>query len=260
MPQELTIERIPALPLAEFEQRYVRTSTPVILTGMMADWPARRLWSFDYFADKFGSCRVTAGKTRGGVVEMSDADGIPQVEIEFGQYVQMVREGRANCYVLSPVSEEIPALLDDVVPPSAYVNARFHATRLWVSADQTCSPLHRDWPENLYGQVFGRKRFLLVPRDQTARVYSRPFYSGVPNFSRLDAEQPDYERFPKFRDVPRAVIEVNAGEFLYIPRMWWHQVRSLEASASINFWFGNGLVALVALGSQAYAKFRGLRK
>jgi Cupin-like domain len=260
MPEALTIARIPALPADEFERRYVRTSTPVILTGMMADWPARRLWSFDYFAEKFGRCVVTAGKTRGGVLELSDETGIPQIEIEFGRYVQMVREGRADCYVLSPVHEQIPALLDDVVPPAPYLNARWHSTRLWVSADETCSPLHRDWPENLYGQVFGRKRFLLIPRRETARVYTRPFYSGVPNFSRVDAEHPDYDRFPRFRDVPQTVIEVNAGEFLYIPRMWWHQVRSLEPSASINFWFGNGAVALAAMASQMYAKLRGLRK
>ena len=260
MPEPLTIERIPALPAAEFERRYVRTSTPVILTGMMTNWPARHLWSFDYFAEKFGSARVTAGKMRGGVLEVSDKVGIPQVEIEFGRFVQMVREGNADCYILSPVAEQVPAMLDDVIPPEAFLKARWHATRLWVSATETCSPLHRDWPENLYGQVFGRKRFLLVPRTETPRVYSRPFHSGAPNFSRLDAENPDYERFPKFRGVPRTVVEVNAGEFLYIPRMWWHQVRSLEASASINFWFGNGAVALVAMASQAYAKLRGLRK
>jgi ribosomal protein L16 Arg81 hydroxylase len=55
------------------------------------------------------------------------------------------------------------------------------------------------------------------------------------------------------------VFEVNAGEVLYIPRMWWHQVTSLEVSASINFWFANGPVALVARLSQIYARLRGLR-
>jgi hypothetical protein len=255
-----TIERIAAPAPEEFMRRYVRTSTPVILTGAMTDWPARRLWSLDYFAQRFGSRQVTAGVTRDGVLEMDDEKGVHQVEIEFGQYLESLRRnGHADYYVLSPVDERLPELLDDVVAPEPASRAAWHTVRLWLSANDTCSPLHRDWPENLYAQVFGRKRFLMVHRNETRRVYRRPFYSGVPNFSRINAENVDYERFPLFRDVPRIEFEVNAGELLYIPRMWWHQVRSLEVSASINFWFANGGVALVAKLSQIYAKLRGLR-
>jgi lysine-specific demethylase 8 len=259
MSTQPVIERITAPSPAEFQQRYVRTSTPVIITGMMSDWPAWRHWSLDYFARRFGDRLVTAGRTKGGVLEMSDKDGIPQVEIAFGRYVEMLRDGRPDCYLLSPVHERLPELLDDLVWPEPCRQARWRTTRLWVSGADTCSPLHRDWPENLNAQVFGRKRYLMVHRRETRRVYSRPFYSGVPNFSRLDAEHPDYEQFPKFRDVPRVSFELNAGEILYIPRLWWHQVRSLETSASISFWFANGLVAAAAMFSQLYAKARGLR-
>ena len=254
-----TIERIPLPSAEEFERRYVRTSTPVVLTGAMESWPARRLWSLDYFESRFGDRAVSAGLTRDGTLQMSDEEGIPQIEIPFGEYVEKLRAGNPDCYLLSPVSERLPELLDDIVWPEPCQRARWRTARLWVSGDDTTSPLHRDWPENLYAQVFGRKHFLMVHRRETKRVYSRPFHSGVPNFSRMDAENPDYERFPKFRDVPRLAFEVNAGEFLYIPRLWWHQVRSLETSASINLWFANGGVAVVAAMSQLYAKLRGLR-
>jgi lysine-specific demethylase 8 len=255
-----TIERIPWSSTDDFERRYVRTSTPVILTGMTGEWPAQRLWSLDYFAERFGSRLVTAGITRDGILQVSDDQGVHQVEIEFGRYLASLRGGRSDYYVLSPVDERLPELLDDVIEPEPCRRARWHTVRLWLSGLDTCSPLHRDWPENLYAQVFGRKHFLMIHRNETRRVYRRPFWSGAPNFSRLNAENTDYERFPLFRDVPRMEFEVNAGELLYIPRMWWHQVRSLEVSASINFWFGNGHVAAVGRLSQLYAKLRGLRK
>jgi len=255
----LTIDRIPWPAADEFEQRYVRSSTPVIITGAIKDWPASRVWSLDYFAERFGSRMVTAGTTREGVLEVSDDVGVHQVEVEFGRYLESLRGGKTEHYVLSPVDERLPELLDDVVAPEPCRKASWHTVRLWLSGVDTCSPLHRDWPENLYAQVFGRKRFLMVHREQTRRVYRRPFYSGAPNFSRMNAENADYERFPLFRGVPRIEFEVAAGELLYIPRMWWHQVRSLEVSASINFWFANGAVALVARLSQIYAKLRGLR-
>jgi hypothetical protein len=255
-----TIARIAPPTPEEFEARWVRTSTPVIIQGLMDTWPARRLWSLDYFDQRFGKRLVTAGTTRDGMLEMSDEKGVHQVEIEFGQYVEQLRRGRVDCYVLSPVDERLPELLDDVVAPEAARRARWHAVRLWFGAGGTCSPLHRDWPENLFGQVLGHKRVIMVHRKETPRVYRRPFWSGVPNFSRLDAEHPDYDRFPRFRDVSRLEFEVGPGDVLYIPRMWWHQVRSLDTSASINFWFANGAVAAVARASQLYAKLRGLRK
>jgi hypothetical protein len=255
----LTIDRIPWPPGDEFQQRYVRSSTPVIITDALKDWPATRMWSIDYFAERFGNRTVTAGTTREGVLQMSDEEGVHQVEIDFGRYLESLRGGKSDYYVLSPIDERLPELLEDVIAPEPCRQANWHTTRLWFSGIDTCSPLHRDWPENLYAQVFGRKRFLMVHRNQTRRVYRRPFYSGVPNFSRINTDDVDYERFPLFRDVPRIEFEVAAGELLYIPRMWWHQVRSLEVSASINFWFANGAVALVAKGSQIYAKLRGLR-
>ncbi len=253
------IERIPPPSAGDFQRRYVARSRPVIITGMMEDWPARQRWSLDYFASRFGDRVVSAGRTRDGTLLLSDREGIPQIEIEFGRYVEMLRAGRPDCYLLSPVDERLPELLDDIRWPEPCRRALWRTARLWVSGDDTCSPLHRDWPENLYAQVFGRKRFILIHRGETRRVYSRPFFSGVPNFSRLDAEHPDYERFPRFEGVPRLTCEVDAGEFLYIPRLWWHQVRSLEVSASINLWFASGAVAAVAKASQLYARVRGLR-
>lgn len=254
-----TIERIPWPSAGEFERRYIRTSTPVILTGMTTDWPAQRLWSLDYFAQRFGSRLVSAGVTRNGVLQVSDDQGVHQVEIEFGRYLESLRAGRSDYYVLSPVDERLPELLDDVIEPDPCRTASWHTVRLWLSGCDTCSPLHRDWPENLYAQVFGRKHFLMIHRKETRRVYRRPITSGAPNFSQLNTDDVDFARFPLFRDVPRMEFDVNAGELLYIPRMWWHQVKSLEVSASINFWFGNGTVALVARLSQLYAKLRGLR-
>jgi hypothetical protein len=53
-------------------------------------------------------------------------------------------------------------------------------------------------------------------------------------------------------------FEVAAGEVLYLPRYWWHQVRSLERSASVNLWWAEGLNAAVALAGQAFMRLRKL--
>jgi hypothetical protein len=172
----------------------------------------------------------------------------------------MLRAGRPELYLLSPVEERLPALLDDVIPPAIQREASWHSTRLWIGPIGACSPLHRDFADNLFVQVLGSKRLILIDPRHTRDVYPRRPWSGVPNFSRVDAERPDDPEFPRFARVPRLTCVVEPGEMLYIPRLWWHHVRSLETTASINLWFANGLPAVMAKLLQRYARARGLRK
>ena len=50
-----------------FEREYRRPGRPVILTGLMDDWPARR-WTLASLRSRYGERRVTAVRTEGGRV------------------------------------------------------------------------------------------------------------------------------------------------------------------------------------------------
>lgn len=57
-------------------------------------------------------------------------------------------------------------------------------------------------------------------------------------FSPVDAEAPDFNRFPLFADAPGCVETVlGPDDTLFIPCGYWHYVRSLTPSFSLNFWF-----------------------
>jgi hypothetical protein len=62
----------------------------------------------------------------------------------------------------------------------------------------------------------------------------------MPNHAHVDPEKPDYERCPKFRDAQPYVVELVAGETLFIPSLWWHHLRNLEPSMALNFWWSTG--------------------
>jgi hypothetical protein len=57
------------------------------------------------------------------------------------------------------------------------------------------TPLHHDLTNNFMAQVKGRKRVLLVPLVQTPYVYNH-----LHCYLRGDPENPDYDRFPLFRN------------------------------------------------------------
>jgi hypothetical protein len=52
---------------------------------------------------------------------------------------------------------------------------------------------------------------------------------------------------------------VAPGELLYIPRFWWHQVRSLDFSVSVNYWWATGWIWTIVRSALAYQRLRKLR-
>jgi hypothetical protein len=63
------------------------------------------------------------------------------------------------------------------------------------------------------------------------------------------------------RDVLERCVRVarrHPREALYLPSRWWHQVRSLGVSASFNFWWADGPLALVVRAAEWVKKTRKL--
>jgi hypothetical protein len=254
----MLIERITPPSLAAFRRDYQEPRKPVILTGLMEGWPARR-WTLETLRQRYGDRQVTAVRVREGQVVHGKREGIPYDSIRFGDFLDEL-EGKTELrhYVVFPVSEVLPELIDEFILPEYCRDAPWFRARFWLSAAHNRSPLHRDPPDNLFAQILGKKRFVLFPPDETKNLYPYRFWSGLPDFSQFDAEDPDYTRFPNARRAERIECEVGAGEVLYLPRYWWHQVTSVEQSASVNLWWSEGLQAAISLAGQAFVKLRRL--
>jgi hypothetical protein len=55
-----------------------------------------------------------------------------------------------------------------------------------------------------------------------------------------DIHAPDFERFPRLRDALAAaqVADLEPGDALFYPAMWWHQVNALESfNVMVNYWW-----------------------
>ena len=259
MPAATPIARIDAPSPEVFEAEYVRRSRPVILRGAIDDWPAMKLWSGAYFKRRFGERLVPAVRSRGG--KMYDGrEGLFYERVRVADYVDMLDGARGNdLYMLFRVHEAMPELLDDVVRPAYCRDASWFRSRFWYAAPDTRGPLHRDLPENLYAQVSGHKRFVLIDRRLTRTVHRHSFASGVPNYSPVDAEAPDLARFPRFRDAQPQVAELGPGDLLYIPSLWWHQAHSADVSISINLWWASGPFVAILRAAEAFMRLRDLK-
>lgn len=139
---------------------------------------------------------------------------------------------------------------------------KLYHTMLWMGPMNTVSPLHFDPLDNLLMQVVGWKRVLLFPPDDQSdgteeddennngfptrrNVSNEPswHYAGINgnqyNTSAVDVENPDHSEYPNFKELAPTPYEciLGPGDGLYIPKKWWHHVRSLEMSVSANVWW-----------------------
>lgn len=112
---------------------------------------------------------------------------------------------------------------------------------LWLG-NRTRIAAHYDFPSNLACVVTGRRRFTLFPPECMRDLHIGPLEytpSGQP-ISLVDFHAVDEARFPRF---PRAlecarVAELEAGDAIFIPSMWWHHVEAFSAvNLLINYWW-----------------------
>ena len=112
---------------------------------------------------------------------------------------------------------------------------------IWIG-NRTTAAAHYDYSNNIACCLVGRRRFTLFPPDQIANLYPGPLEPtpGGQVVSLVDMSAPDFDRFPNFREALDAaqVAELEPGDALFYPAMWWHQVEALDSfNAMMNYWW-----------------------
>ena len=240
-----------------FVRDIVAAARPVLLKGLVAHWPVvgHARTSPQAAADYIKAMDA------GHPASVLEAGGDVQGRFAYGPDLPDFNFNRQRKSVSASI-DQIMALADQPNPAAVYVQStstvqylpRFAAEnpnpllapdiapRIWIS-NRTTAPTHNDNDYNLACVVAGRRRFTLFPPDQVTNLYIGPL-EHTPSgraISMASLEDPDFEKFPKFRDAIAVaqVCELEAGDALYIPRYWWHHVQSLDGfNVLINYWWG----------------------
>ena len=262
-----------------FHDEILPAARPAVLRGLVAQWPvvqaARRSGS-----DLAGYIkRFDRGQSLPSILAPAAARGrffYNQDLSGFNFQQSATRIGSALDFLLSRAEDESPpafaiqsapartslpgferenglALLGEAVEP-----------RIWIGNRVTVAA-HHDQSENIACVAAGRRRFTLFAPDQVANLYMGPFDLTPAGaiVSMVSFDEPDLERYPRFAEAMETaeVADLEPGDAIYIPYLWWHHVRSLEAiNMLVNYWWsppapGRGsprdafLHALVAIGS-----------
>lgn len=112
---------------------------------------------------------------------------------------------------------------------------------IWIGT-RTRIAAHNDHPDNLACVAAGRRRFTLFPREQFRNLYLGPVDNTPAGraVSMVDFNAPDFGRHPRFREAlaHAQVAELEPGDAIYIPSMWWHHVEGLAPfNILVNYWW-----------------------
>ena len=120
---------------------------------------------------------------------------------------------------------------NDLVLNHAMFEANPPLVAAWIG-NRTTALAHHDMSHNIACCLVGRRRFTLFPPEQIANLYPGPLEPtpGGQVVTMADISAPDFARFPGLREALAAaqVAELEAGDALFYPAMWWHQVDALE--------------------------------
>ena len=235
--------------LSDAYRPFYEQNQPVIFRGVLSQSVAVDKWTdLDYLSERVDPeyvCDVEAGAYNKG----------EKLSISFDQYVEYIRlwksmykEGEVTPeeHLLYLAQNDLPAgLLADVPIPKVCSDPSFGAgklynTMLWMGPAATLSPLHYDPMDNFLMQIVGRKQVVLLSKEtDSSTLYTGENHGQQYNTSAVDVNSPDLDKFPLFKDTQKKVSSGSLfpGDMLYIPAKWWHSVKSLDYSISVNAWW-----------------------
>lgn len=231
------IERRHRLSRETFLREHYSVNRPVIITGMMDDWPARH-WTPEHLAQVFSNQQVQVQVGRNSNIRYEMEGAKHKKMVRFGDFMrQVIHGGESNDIYMTANNvganaQAMAGLWDGIVQIPEYLDGSDPANRgfFWIGPAGTITPTHHDLTNNFMAQVMGRKRVRLVDSLQAARIYN-----SLHVYSDVDLEKIDYTRFPAMRAVTVLECDLAPGELLFIPVGWWHHVRSLDISVTVTF-------------------------
>lgn len=231
------IDRRHKLSREEFLHNYYSVNQPVIISGMMDDWPARQKWNYDFFQENFGDRDVEVQFDR-NTDRNYEVNNVSHKKImRFGDYVDLIKNtsysnnfymtannGSTNRRALSELWDDI-IQVPEYLAPSEENNGFF-----WFGPAGTITPFHHDLTNNFMAQVMGRKRLKIMYSHETPNVYN-----NYHCFSDVDGSNINLMEFPNMENAHILECILSPGEILFLPIGCWHFVEGLDTSVTVSF-------------------------
>jgi hypothetical protein len=160
---------------------------------------------------------------------------------------------RPNLYIAQAQLVDLPRALQDDLPTPLLVQKAgkgdIYDANIWMGIPPTYTPLHKDPNPNLFVQLASRKRVrLFAPAvgieifrivQEKVRQNASSSLRGEEMMEGPEREELERAVWGEVSGVERFEATIEAGDALFIPKGWWHSIKSEGegVNASVNWWF-----------------------
>ena len=193
-----------------------------MIQGYCQEWPLHREDLFDYLNHEYGddgifiekdinTHSITATTVR-NYIEIELLTQGTRVMGNWSWKPHLTHADRLSNSFFIPEELELEAVSQSLMGKLAI------CPWLLMSAQGTTTSMHQDMlsVNGIVGQLAGSKLFTLVAPEY---LLSQGRYYSTETLQELN--------------IPCTQIILNAGDFLYFPKRWWHQAKALELSATL---------------------------
>ncbi len=128
--------------------------------------------------------------------------------------------------------------------PIIELKEKFRIPNIWIGANGSSTPLHKDSTDNFAIHLFGKKKWTIFSINDYDNLYfENSAYGAYENphaefeVSKIDLKNISLEDFPLFRNALPFELVLKEGDLLYLPYGWGHCVENISTSVMVNFWF-----------------------
>ncbi|CRK89741.1 CLUMA_CG003374, isoform A, partial [Clunio marinus] len=172
------------------------------------------------------------------------------------------------CYIQkqnSNLTLDFPELVKDVnstilnFAKEAF-NKEPDAVNFWMGDERAVTSMHKDPYENIYCVISGFKDFILIPPVDVhlvpRQIYQSAIYESNESNSfqikslfddsnkpiniewvSIDPLNPDFKKYPEYKNANIFKVRVNKGDILYLPSLWYHHVQQSHECIAVNYWY-----------------------
>jgi hypothetical protein len=234
-PQAIKIKPIETVDFSEmsdpeaFYEKYVKVPRPIVIKNFKLD---KQKWSLEYFAKTFKNYPVLVTN-----LETQEHREQPFDEFLKSPEKTYIHTNESLWYGDPSLEDSLP-----FAEFEAILKRNLMTGHLFVGkTKESLTPFHCANNYNIFFQLKGRKQWTFVNPEYTYLMYPvssrfRAYYAaGVPS-----VEGCDHERFKLFKFCPKYRVDLEEGDLLINPPLWWHSVQALtEETLSVASRWGS---------------------
>uniref|UniRef100_A0A452QBB1 tRNA wybutosine-synthesizing protein 5 n=1 Tax=Ursus americanus TaxID=9643 RepID=A0A452QBB1_URSAM len=232
--QSLPVPRLEGVSQERFMQHLYPQRKPLVLEGIDLGACTSK-WTVDYLSQVGGRKEVKIHVAAVAQMDFISKNFVYRT-LPFDKLVQRAAEEKHEEFFISEdvadIRKQFPLLEGDIKFPEFFKEEQFFSSVFRISSPGLQLWTHYDVMDNFLIQVTGKKRVVLFSPRDAQYLYLSGTKSEV-----LDIDNPDLAKYPLFSKARRYECSLKAGDVLFIPALWFHNVISEEFGVGVNiFW------------------------